>query len=432
MKEAILRKPALPGGANEASGLAGQAATDWGVGRDVRPRVWLARLALSDFRCYTTAELLADGRPLVLCGPNGAGKTNLLEAISFLAPGRGLRRARLADVARQAPDRDNAENGGWAVAATVMTPDGERQVGTGRETEPRDAANGQRGERRVVKIDGAAARGRQSLSEIFSVVWLTPRMDSLFRDGPSARRRFLDRLVYGFDPAHAGRVAAYEQSLRERARLLKMGRAEDAWLAALEDGMARHGVAIAAARRTLVARLSAACEERQGVFPVPGLTLDGEVEDWLRDGPALGAEDRLRERLAAARARDAETGGASLGPHRADLAVRHLGRGMPAELCSTGEQKALLVSIVLAHTRLLTLERGGPPLLLLDEIAAHLDATRRGALYDEILALGVQAWMTGTEAAVFAPLGGAAQFVRVENAALRPVPPAGNDGNVTV
>ncbi len=432
MTEAILRQSSLPAGLDEVTGLKRQAtAGRAALGLARRPRVWLSRLALEEFRCYAAAELVADGRPLVLCGPNGAGKTNLLEAISFLAPGRGLRQARPADLGRQAPGRGDGANGGWAVAATVMTPDGERQVGTGRETETQDAAQGQKSERRVVKIDGALARGRQSLSEVFSVVWLTPQMDGLLRDGPGPRRRFLDRLVYGFDPAHAGRVAAYEQSLRERARLLKTGRAEDAWLAALEDSMARHGVAIAAARRALVARLSAACEQRRGVFPAPGLALAGEVEDWLGDGPALGVEDRLRERLAAARARDAETGGASLGPHRADLAVRHLGRDAPADMCSTGEQKALLVSIVLAHTRLLTLERGGPPLLLLDEIAAHLDTARRVALYDEILDLEVQAWMTGTEAAVFAPLGGAAQFVRVENAALHLVPAAGNHGNIS-
>ncbi len=408
-------------------------------GPSVRPRVWLARLALSDFRCYRSAELLTDGRPVVLCGPNGAGKTNLLEAISLLAPGRGLRGARLAELARQVPGNgagkdpgdglgDNLGSGVWAVAASVMTPDGTRDLGTGREAAAHNGAEGRPAERRVVKIDGAPVRGQQSLGEVFSMVWLTPQMDALLRDGPAGRRRFLDRLVYGFDPAHAGRVAAYEQSLRERARLLKLGRAEDAWLTALEDAMARHGVAIAAARRALVARLAAACAAQLGAFPAAGLALDGEVEAWLDDGPALGAEDRLRDRLAEARPRDRETGGASFGPHRADLRVRHLSRDLPAELCSTGEQKALLVSIVLAHARLLTLDRDGPPLLLLDEVAAHLDAARRAALFEEILALGAQAWMSGTEAEVFAPLGEAAQVVRVENAALRPAPDAGKDG----
>jgi len=429
--EARLKQPPVPAGLDDTPGLEGRVPTGR-AGLAQRPRAWLSRLALTDFRNYARAELVADSRPLVLCGPNGAGKTNLLEAISFLAPGRGLRRARSGEIGRQAPGPSEAAKSGWAVAATVITPEGERHVGTGREIAPQDAESDRKSERRAVKIDGTAARGRHSLSEVLAVVWLTPQMDSLLRDGPAPRRRFLDRLVYGFDPAHAGRVAAYEQSLRERARLLRTGRAEVAWLTALEDAMACHGVAIGAARRTLVARLSAACEERRGAFPVPGLALDGEVEAWLEKGPALEVEDRLRDRLAAARGRDAETGGASIGPHRCDLAVRHLGRGTPAEMCSTGEQKALLVSIVLAHARLLTLERGSPPLLLLDEIAAHLDTARRAALYDEILALGIQAWMTGTEAAVFAPLGGAAQFVRVENAALHPMPAAENNGNVTL
>ncbi len=415
MTEAILRQPPL-------------AAVAAVTGPKRRPRVWLSRLTLTDFRGYPAAELTADGRPLVLCGPNGAGKTNLLEAISFLAPGRGLRRASAGDIGRRTPGQDTP--GGWAVAARVVTPDGERQLGTGREAETPGAENDRKSERRTVKIDGAVARGRHSLSEVFSVVWLTPQMDGLLRDGPAPRRRFLDRLVYGFDPAHARRVAAYEQALRERARLLRSGRAEDAWLAALEDAMTRHGIAIAAARRALVARLNAVCAARPGAFPAPGLALDGAVEAWLEDGPALEAEDRLRDGLAASRARDGETGGASLGPHRCDLAVCHLGRAMAAGLCSTGEQKALLVSIVLAHTQLLTLEHGGPPLLLLDEIAAHLDGARRTALYEEILDLGVQAWMTGTEAAVFAPLGRAAQFVRVENAALHPAPAAENHGKI--
>ena len=369
-----------------------------------------------------------------MCGPNGAGKTNLLEAVSLLAPGRGLRGARLSEIARRPThrqgDEDVAVGAPWAVAATIVTPEGRRDIGTGREAAPGDEKSR---ERRVVKIDGAAVRGQQGLSEILSMVWLTPQMDGLLREAPGARRRFLDRLVYGFDPAHAGRVAAYEQSLRERARLLKLGRDDDAWLGALEDSMARHGIAIAAARRALVRRLAAACAEQESAFPAAGLALAGEVEAWLEEGSALMAEDRLRGRLAEGRARDREAGGAVAGPHRSDLAVRHLARGMAAEVCSTGEQKALLVSIVLAHARLLTLERGAPPLLLLDEVAAHLDAARREALYGEVCALGAQAWLTGTEAAVFAPLRGAAQFLRVENAALSAMTlmPADNQGKET-
>ena len=446
MSEAILRRPTEREAADAAPGLTPGLTP--ALTPAPSPRLWLARLALSGFRCYDRVELEADGRPVVLCGPNGAGKTNLLEAVSLLAPGRGLRRARLSEMARRPPhglsqglshgeaDREAAggspEGSPWAVAATIVTPEGPREIGTGRELASGPGAGDEKaGERRVVKIDGAPVRGQQGLGEILSLVWLTPQMDGLLREAPSARRRFLDRLVYGFDPAHAGRVAAYEQSLRERARLLKLGQGDDAWLGALEDGMARHGIAIAAARRALVRRLAAACAEQESAFPAAGLALAGEVEAWLEEGSALMAEDRLRGRLAEGRARDGQAGGAGAGPHRSDLMVRHLERGMAAELCSTGEQKALLVSIVLAHARLLTLERGAPPLLLLDEVAAHLDAVRREALYSELRALGAQAWLTGTEAAVFAPLRGVAQFLRVENAALSPLslspmPPADN------
>ena len=418
------------------------------AGRPGPPRLWLSRLTVTDFRCYAQAEIEADGRPVVLAGPNGAGKTNLLEAISYLAPGRGLRRARLRDVER----RTTPAPGPWAVAATVVTPEGPRDLGTGRDPAPGGpvggpvggpaggpaGGNGEAGrprERRVVRIDGAPARSQQELGEILAIVWLSPRMDGLLRDGAAARRRFLDRLVYGFDPAHAGRVAAYEQALRERARLLKLGGADGAWLAALEDTMARHGVAIAAARRDLVGRLGQACDAANGAangagsgaFPVAGLALDGAAEAALEGQAALAVEDGLRARLAEARSRDAAAGGAAAGPHRSDLAVSHLERGLPAALCSTGEQKALLISIVLAHARLLALHRDAPPLLLLDEIAAHLDEARRRALFNEILGLGVQAWLTGTDAAIFADFGARARFFQVRAATLTPAePPARN------
>jgi DNA replication and repair protein RecF len=394
-------------------------------------RAWLARLSLSRFRCYAHVEIETDGRPVVLTGPNGAGKTNLLEAISFLAPGRGLRRARLTEVDRHDPGERNADSaingaamngagsGPWAVAGTVMTPEGARDLGTGREAVAGGAGGAESEisrERRLVKIDGAFARSQQMLGEIVSMTWLTPQMDGLFRDSAGGRRRFLDRLVYGFDAAHAGRVAAYEQSLRDRARLLKSGGADDGWLSALEDTMARHGVAIAAARRELVGRLARACAVRAGAFPVAVLALRGQVDEWLDDRPALRAEETLRAELAATRRRDTQAGGAAVGPHRSDLAVRHVDRDMAAADCSTGEQKALLISIILAHARLIALHRGAAPLLLLDEVAAHLDQLRRAALYDEILALGAQAWLTGTEAGVFAGLGDAAQFLSVRDA----------------
>lgn len=380
--------------------------------------LWLHRLVLTAFRCYDGATLEADARPVVLTGPNGAGKTNILEAVSLLAPGRGLRHARLAEIGRRTEGaRGLPDNQPWAVAARLTTPQGPREVGTGRDP----AQQPGEGDRRLLKIDGALIRGQQALSEVLAMVWLTPQMDSLFRDSAGGRRRFLDRLVYGFDPSHSSRVNAYEQVLRERGRLLKSGQRDSHWLAALEESAARHGVAIAAARRLFVARLATACAAGTGPFPTAGLGLEGEVEAWLDDGSALQVEDRLRARLAQERARDAEAGGAQTGPHRSDLAVTDLTSGMAAGLCSTGEQKALLLSIVLAYARLLRLDRGAPPLLLLDEVAAHLDEGRRAALFDEILALGCQAWLTGTDRQLFAHLAPAAQFFHVQAARITPV-----------
>jgi len=382
-----------------------------------RPAV--ARIGLTDFRCYAGLRLDLDPRPVVLTGPNGAGKTNLLEAVSFLVPGRGLRRARLADVGRR--DAGAAAGRPWAVAATVATPDGPVDIGTGLEPAA-DAADDDGAGRRAVRIDGVARRGQAALAEVVSALWLTPEMDRLFTDGAGARRRFLDRMVYGFDRGHAGRVAAYEHAMRERARLLRdgAGRADPTWLGALEARMAENGIAIVAARQALVARLNVACADGVGPFPAARLSLVGEVEGWLAAGPALAAEDRLRARLAAARRDDADSGGAAAGAHKSALDAHHISKGVPAAQCSTGEQKALLVSITLAQTRLQTIERGAPPILLLDEVAAHLDAARRAALYAEIAALGAQAWMTGTDAEAFAPWGAGAQFFRVEDARLTP------------
>jgi len=382
------------------------------------PTLWVAWLRLTAFRNYAAAELACDARPVVLTGPNGAGKTNLLEAVSFLAPGRGLRRARMAEVARRAQGSDeDAPPAAWAVAAEVHTPDGVRQIGTG--LDPR--AEGR--ERRVVKLDGGTAGSQQALGEIVAATWLTPRMDRLFQEAPAGRRRFVDRLVFGLDPAHAGRVNSYEHALRERARLLRQAgaAADPAWLSALERRMAAQGVAIAAARRDLVARLARAARlDDLGPFPRAGVGLAGDLESWLDDLSALAAEEKLAAALRDSRARDAESGGAGQGPHRSDLVVRHLAKDMPAEQCSTGEQKALLVSLILAHARLLTAERGFAPLVLLDEVAAHLDAERRAALFDALVGLGAQAWLTGTDAALFAGLRGRARFFEVRDAQIEP------------
>lgn len=375
------------------------------------------QLRLTEFRNYRQLRLDCGPEPVVLVGANGAGKTNLLEALSFLAPGRGLRRARLDEVTRrtrgEALNAATTPSSGWAVAATLDTPEGRVAIGTGLE-----AARSEGGlPRRAVRIDGRPAASQTALGLHVAAVWLTPQLDRLFLDGASERRRFLDRLVTALHPEHAGDVAAYENALRQRSRLLADGRQggnrDPHWFTVLEDTMARHGVALASARADTVQRLDAAARLGIGPFPRAALAIAGEVDDWIAGMAALDAEDRLRAALAANRLRDAEAGTTCCGPHRSDLAVRHLDLDLLAAEGSTGQQKALLVSIVLAHARLVALSRGRPPLLLLDEIAAHLDAERRRALFDEVVALGAQSWMTGTDSELFAPLGGRAQILRV-------------------
>ena len=372
------------------------------------------RLTLTDFRCYDRARMETGGRSVVFTGPNGAGKTNILEAVSLLTPGRGLRRSSLSEIARQdAGRRDHTSPvRAWSVAAKIATPTGSLDIGTGLAE--------QGAEKRIVRIDGETARNQAALSEHMDAQWLTPQMDRLFIDGRSARRRFLDRLVYGYDPAHAGRISAYEHAMRERSRLLRGGQADAAWLTTLEDTMVTKGVAVAAARRELVTHLGQFCRASHGPFPGAGLSIDGDVERWLDAGPALDAEDNLRNALVSSRSQDATAGGARIGPHRSDLHVHHLDKDQPAELCSTGEQKALLISIVLADARMTAAERGRVPVLLLDEVAAHLDQQRREALFAELLAIGAQVWLTGTDRSLFEPLVGDALFFSVTAGAVTP------------
>ncbi len=364
----------------------------------------IARLVLSDFRSYAAARLEVGAAPVVLTGPNGAGKTNLLEAISFLAPGRGLRRAKLSEI-----DRRGCA-GPWALAMRVAIAADMIEIGTGR-----DAAS-ESGERRLVRINGAPAKSQAELARHASLVWLTPQMDRLFLEGSGARRRFLDRLVLGFDPEHASRLSAYERAMRERLRLLRDGGGDASWLKALEEEMAAHGVAIAAARSLAVVRLDQACASADGPFPRASLALESEIDQWLEEMPALAAEEELRRRLQTQRRSDADSGTTGFGPHRADLAVQHVGNGMPAALCSTGEQKALLLAVLLAQARLLAARSGSAPIMLLDEVAAHLDGERRAALFAELLDLRAQAWLTGTDAALFSELRHAAQFFAVAEA----------------
>ncbi|MHA6721691.1 DNA replication/repair protein RecF [Sphingomonas sp. RS2018] len=345
----------------------------------------IARLTLTDFRNHAAASIDTGGADfVVLTGDNGAGKTNILEAVSLLAPGRGLRRAALSDMARQ----DGP--GGFGVATTLSN---DIRLGTGTRT---DAP-----ERRIVRIDGAATTAT-ALSERLRVLWLTPAMDRLFVEPAGERRRFLDRLTLALDPAHAHHSARYEAAMRARNRLLGADSPPDPdWLAALEAAMAEHGAAIDRARAATVAALGArtAGDDATG-FGRASLTL------------ASGSTPDLARALAEGRRRDAAAGRTLTGPHRDDLIVTHVEKGQPAALCSTGEQKALLFAIVLAHARLVAADTGHAPVLLLDEVAAHLDPGRRAALFDALAGLG-QVWMTGTEAALFGALPAAAARLSV-------------------
>jgi len=347
---------------------------------------------------------------VVLSGDNGAGKTNLLEAISLLTPGRGLRRAPYADLAREGGD------GGFALHARIEGPEGQVEIGTG-------IAGGDGSESgRRVRINGAAARSAEDMLEWLRVVWLTPAMDGLF-PGPAAdRRRFLDRLVLAIDPGHGQRALDYEKAMRGRNRLLTEGSRDGGWFDAIETQMAETGVAIAAARAELV-RLLAAMIERlpsSGPFPQADISLDGGLENALGAAPAVDVEERFRRALAYGRDRDRAAGRTLDGPHRSDLVVRHRPKAMPAELCSTGEQKALLVGIVVSHARLTGEMSGMTPILLLDEIAAHLDSGRRAALFSILEELNCQAFMTGTDAALFSSLEGRAQFLTVDHGTVGP------------
>ncbi|MEZ5668131.1 MAG: DNA replication/repair protein RecF [Alphaproteobacteria bacterium] len=371
-----------------------------------RPAV--LRLDLSAFRNHADTHIRVDAAPVVLSGPNGAGKTNVIEALSFLAPGRGLRRCRLSE----ADGRDGGR--AWAVSAELDGSQGRVRIGTGRDPEREGAGEGQ-GERRLIRLDGVPARSQQALADHLAVVWLTPEHDRLFADAASTRRRFLDRLVGAYDPEHVGRVSAYEHALRERARLLAAPRPDPRWLDVLEERLAAAGIAICHARHHLIARLSAVLADAAGPFLAPRLALSGTLEAWLEDAPALVVEDRLRGALAAGRPEDAAHGGAGVGPHRSDLVAHHPRSGEEAKACSTGEQKAMVIATVLAHARLIAADHGLPPLLLLDEVAAHLDARRRAALFDELTGLGAQAWLTGADRDLFTALAGRATFLSVRD-----------------
>ncbi len=372
----------------------------------------ICRLTLTNFRGYHAAQIeLGPAGPVVLTGANGAGKTNLIEAISLLAPGRGLRRATMEELAFSEGD------GAWAVSAEIEGMLGLATLGTG--IDP--PAGEDSAPSRKCRVDRESVSSAAAFADHLRLVWLTPAMDPLFNGPASERRRFLDRLVLAVDAQHSSRVAALERSLRSRNRLLEDARSDSHWLDAVEHETAEVAVAVAAARAETVARLSAAlAAARDKGFPRAEIALDGWMEKLLPNHSAIEIEDRYRALLKDTRARDAAAGRTLDGPHRSDLAVTHAGKGIPASNASTGEQKALLIRLVLAHAGLIKDMTGFAPLMLLDEIVAHLDPARRAALYDALSNLGAQVWMTGADPAAFGDIVGRAQVFEVRSGMVVP------------
>ncbi len=380
-------------------------------------RLSVARLALSDFRNFKNAVIDLTPHCVVITGANGSGKTNCLEAVSLLAPGRGLRGAASQDMERL------GGAGGWSIAAKVLSGGEEIAIGTGRLAAGDPAMK--RGAGRIVKIDGQIVPSPTRLAEAFAVVWLTPAMDGLFTGPASDRRKFLDRLTVACHPAHSAMLARFDLAMRQRNRLLESASANARLFEGYERQMAETGVAIAAARVETVDRLRALIEARlaagASAFPWADVAVEGDLERELRERPAVDVEDAFTERLAASRDRDRQAGRTRAGPHASDFIVGFGPKQMPARLSSTGEQKSLLVGLVLAQADLIRESRGGQaPVILLDEIAAHLDSRRREALFEEIIRLDSQAWMTGTDEDAFAPLGGHAQYLKASPGAIDP------------
>jgi DNA replication and repair protein RecF len=402
--------------------------------------LWVERLALTNFRSYATANVATDAGPQVIVGANGSGKTNLLEALSLLSPGQGLRRVPFSDLARAGGD------GGFAVSARAHTLAGPADIGTGlraaaasngggvendtptpnpspqggggfgRSPQRGSAERGTSERGRIVRIDGTAQSGSGILADYLEIVWVTPSMDGLFTGPGSERRRFLDRLILCFDHGYRTIAGRFERAMTSRNRLLADGVRDDAQLAGFERVMAETGVAVAAARLEAVAAMAGIVDKRrdrdpQSAFPWSFFRLEGSIEDSLQRLSAVEAEDLYAQTLRQTRERDRAASRTLDGPHRSDLVVEHGPKGLAARHCSTGEQKALLLGLVLAHAELLTeRQEGAAPILLLDEITAHLDADRRAALFEEILHLGAQAWMTGTDKQAFEALSGKARF----------------------
>lgn len=366
----------------------------------------ITELRLNNFRSHHVFYERVTPAPVVVLGPNGSGKTNILEAISFLAPGKGIRGAKLSDV-----DAWGSEEP-WVVSSTLTTPRGEVSIGTAR-------AEGATTDKRIIKVDGEVLRTASQLKNHVGILHITPLEDRVFVDGITSRRDFMDGLVNCFDPLHNKRMNEYNAARSERLKLLQSyGGYDRTWVAAIEARMAESAIAIAAARIETINRIASAIEIRKkAAFPAPAIKVDGTVETDLEIMPALQAEQVFRARLEQSRQEDRDTGRTNDGPHRSDFLVVHVGKKMPAEYCSTGEQKALLLSLMLATARAKSRWQGAVPLLLLDEVVAHLDESRRAELAEEIKNLGVQAWMTGTDAALFKDFLDFAQFIQ-----LKPLP----------
>jgi DNA replication and repair protein RecF len=373
----------------------------------------IARLILQDFRTYASLDLTVS-RPLVaLVGENGAGKTNVLEAISLFMPGRGLRRAELGQMAR------NEGPGSFAISVTLDAPYGEHRLGTGLEPQSENARAS-----RICRVDGMPASSPTAFAEYLRIVWLTPDLDALFRGAAGDRRRFLDRLVLAVDAEHGTRVNALERALRSRNRVLEENPDDRLWLDALEREVAELAIAVAAARRETVERLATLIletREEESPFPFAMMGLEGEIDALVATLPAVDAEDRYRAILRDNRSRDRAAGRTLVGPQASDLLVRHGPKDIPADTASTGEQKALLIGLVLAHARLVASMSGIAPFVLLDEVAAHLDPRRRAGLYDALQSLGGQVWMTGADPGLFAELQGRADLLQVSAGAIEPI-----------
>jgi DNA replication and repair protein RecF len=377
--------------------------------------VAITQLTLNDFRNYAELRLDVDASAIVLTGPNGAGKTNLLEAISLLAPGRGLRAAAYHELLRR------GASGGWAVAAKVGSATGLVVLGTAYQGADH-LGHGQSSNRRIV-VDGLPQKSAGAFCRHIRVLWLTPAMDRIFSGPPSDRRRLFDRLTAVIDPDHAGWVSRFERLTRERNRLLSRPDPDASWLSGLEQQMAEEAVALAASRLSALEVLTAEiARNRTTSFPKVKLALEGDLEQGLRAKPAVQVEDRYRRMLCDSRKLDRTAGRTLAGPHRTDLKATHGPTGMEAGLCSTGEQKAMLIGIILAHARAMNNTLGGMlPVLLLDEVVAHLDTERRAGLYHELRELGAQCWLTGTDRALFDGMAPQASFYSVKDGALAPI-----------